>query len=71
MHSPLVIVVYILYLFSTLNNHRYDIIVDATNSPASRYMLNDCCVLLQKVIVCCSENIRICCVNLIFWEQYT
>ncbi|XP_025824501.1 adenylyltransferase and sulfurtransferase MOCS3-1-like isoform X2 [Panicum hallii] len=30
---------------------QYDIIVDATNSPASRYMLNDCCVLLQKPLI--------------------
>lgn len=30
---------------------RYDIVVDATNSPASRYMLSDCCVLLNKPLI--------------------
>ncbi|PWZ37472.1 Adenylyltransferase and sulfurtransferase MOCS3 [Zea mays] len=29
----------------------YDIVVDATNSPASRYMLSDCCVLLNKPLI--------------------
>lgn len=30
---------------------QYDIVVDATNSLPSRYMLNDCCVLLKKPLV--------------------
>ena len=30
---------------------RYDIIVDATDNVATRYLLNDCCVLLNKVLV--------------------
>ncbi|CAO2043239.1 unnamed protein product [Urochloa humidicola] len=29
----------------------YDMVVDATNSLASRYMLNDCCVLLHKPLI--------------------
>lgn len=28
---------------------RYDIIVDATDNVPSRYMINDCCVVLGKV----------------------
>ncbi|KAK3155552.1 hypothetical protein QOZ80_2BG0204690 [Eleusine coracana subsp. coracana] len=30
---------------------QYDIVVDATNSLPSRYMLSDCCVLLKKPLV--------------------
>ncbi|XP_004976427.1 adenylyltransferase and sulfurtransferase MOCS3 [Setaria italica] len=30
---------------------QYDIIVDATNNLASRYMLSDCCVLLHKPLI--------------------
>ncbi|XP_066345730.1 adenylyltransferase and sulfurtransferase MOCS3-like isoform X1 [Miscanthus floridulus] len=30
---------------------QYDIVVDATNSLASRYMLSDCCVLLNKPLI--------------------
>ncbi|KAL6591396.1 hypothetical protein ACP70R_049899 [Stipagrostis hirtigluma subsp. patula] len=33
---------------------RYDIVVDATNNLASRYMLSDCCVLLNKPLVSAS-----------------
>lgn len=48
-------------LFSILNDRRYDIVVDATNSLASRYMLSDCCVLLNKV----TNSILYFC-----WQQY-
>jgi adenylyltransferase/sulfurtransferase len=30
---------------------QYDIIVDATDNPPSRYMISDCCVLLGKPLV--------------------
>ncbi|CAL5069232.1 unnamed protein product [Urochloa decumbens] len=30
---------------------QYDIVVDATNSLSSRYMLSDCCVLLHKPLI--------------------
>ncbi|CAN6242035.1 unnamed protein product [Urochloa humidicola] len=30
---------------------QYDIVVDATNSVTSRYMLSDCCVLLNKPLI--------------------
>lgn len=30
---------------------RYDIVIDATDNVPSRYMINDCCVVLGKVII--------------------
>lgn len=32
--------------------NRYDIVVDATDNVPSRYMINDCCVVLGKVSSC-------------------
>ena len=29
---------------------RYDIIIDATDNVPSRYMINDCCAVLKKVM---------------------
>ena len=29
----------------------YDVVLDCTDNVATRYLLNDCCVLLDKVIV--------------------
>lgn len=43
-----------LYLvdFPAINVNRYDIVVDATDNVPSRYMINDCCVVLRKVSRC-------------------
>ena len=34
-----------------LNNPRYDIVLDATDNVATRYLLNDACVLAGKPLV--------------------
>ena len=39
---------------------RYDLIIDATDNVPSRYMINDCCVVLGKVKKLLSGN---CCVS--------
>ena len=38
-------------LLALLTFSRYDVVIDATDNPPSRYLLNDACVLAKKPLI--------------------